>query len=294
MSDQLPATTQVKPPVVSGPRGLQLETLDDMWRFSECLVRSGLAPKGVATQEAIVIALQMGAELGLPPMASIQNVAVINGRPSVWGDAQLAVCQASPAFDHSAFLEELRDMNGEFTATCTVRRLPNGNPVTRQFSMNDAKKASLAGKQGPWQQYPKRMLQMRARSWALRDAFPAELRGFITTEEARDLPAETPETTPLPPPKSLADLSQKIESEKPKRKSKAKAKAVAVHDPPVEQTAEQADPLMLYQERITKARDVQTVDTIIEDATQDQALTEGDIVDVEFAARGRRVELEAK
>ena len=56
--------------------------------------------------------------------------------------------------------------------------------------MEDAKRAGLYGKQGPWQQYPKRMLQMRARAWALRDVFPDVLRGVHVAEEAQDLPAE--------------------------------------------------------------------------------------------------------
>jgi hypothetical protein len=56
--------------------------------------------------------------------------------------------------------------------------------------MEDAKRAGLAGKQGPWQQYPKRMLQMRARAFALRDVFPDVLRGVYVAEEAADMPPE--------------------------------------------------------------------------------------------------------
>lgn len=172
-----------------GNRGLVLSSMEEMWRFATCLAKSGLAPKGVDKPEAILIALQMGAELGLSPMASVQNVAVINGRPSLWGDALLAVCQASNSFDHETFSEAItEDVKNGLTAICTVRRLPAGKPITRTFSMDDAKKASLAGKTGPWSQYPRRMLQMRARSWALRDAFADLLRGFVAAEEAQDMP----------------------------------------------------------------------------------------------------------
>ncbi|GIV50961.1 MAG: hypothetical protein KatS3mg038_1482 [Candidatus Kapaibacterium sp.] len=51
------------------------------------------------------------------------------------------------------------------------------------FRVKDAKLAGLWAKPGPWQQFPHRMLQMRARSWALRDTFPDVLRGVVAAEE---------------------------------------------------------------------------------------------------------------
>jgi hypothetical protein len=73
----------------------------------------------------------------------------------------------------------------------------------------EAKKAGLWGKQGPWTQYPRRMLQMRARGFALRDAFPDVLRGLVTAEEAADYTHVEPEpvrvTQPTPPTPPVAD-----------------------------------------------------------------------------------------
>jgi hypothetical protein len=91
---------------------------------------------------------------------------------------------AHPAFE--SIHEEV--VNG--VATCTVVRkgMP---PVVRKFSIDDAKKAGLWGKAGPWTQYPDRMLQMRPRGFACRDAFPDALRGLISREEAEDIPRET-------------------------------------------------------------------------------------------------------
>ena len=68
-----------------GERGVIVRTLGQMWRFAKMVAASGLAPKGLERPEAIVIALQLGAEIGLSPMAALQSVAVINGRPSVYG-----------------------------------------------------------------------------------------------------------------------------------------------------------------------------------------------------------------
>ena len=186
MSDE---TKPTRLAIAAGNRGLQLTSLDDYWRFATAVTRSGMAPKGVDTPDALVVAMQLGAELGLSPMASVQNIAVINGRPSVWGDAMLAICQGSGLFDDASFTEELigTPMSDNWTGVCTCRRFGNGKLVRRGFSVTQAKRAGLWGKRGPWTEYPQRMLQMRARSWALRDCFADVLKGVYTREEARDI-----------------------------------------------------------------------------------------------------------
>lgn len=147
---------------------------------------SGLAPKGMETPQAILIAVQMGAELGMPPMASLQNVAVINGRPSVWGDAMLGVCRSSGMFDEREFEEFLEGTADDAVAVCRVRRV-GGKVIERRFSLREAKVAGLAGKAGPWKTYPNRMLALRARAFALRDGFADVLRGFAIAEEVYNL-----------------------------------------------------------------------------------------------------------
>jgi len=115
----------------------------------------------------------------LQPMQAMQNIAVINGRPSIWGDAMIALVRACPAFEY------INETQTDKEATCVIKR--KGEPeAVRTFSMEDAKRAGLTGKSGPWTQYPKRMMQMRARSWALRDVFPDVLKGMICAEEALD------------------------------------------------------------------------------------------------------------
>lgn len=183
-----PGSEIVRSPISAGQYGLQLATLDDMFRFAQYVVASGMAPKGIDKPAAALVAIQMGMEVGLPPMASIQNIAVINGRPSIWGDAALAVVQQAPMFRD---IEEGVDGDGDkAVGWCKIWKQGRENPIERRFSMSDAKAAGLAQKPGPWQQYPKRMLQLRARSWAMRDAFPGALRGLMVAEEAQDVPPE--------------------------------------------------------------------------------------------------------
>lgn len=197
-----------------GTRGVQFSSLDELGRFAVWVSKTAMAPKGMESPEAIGIAIQLGMELGLPPMAALQNIAVINGRPSVWGDAMLAICRGSGIFDESVFEETVAGEKDNQVATCVVRRLPNGKPVSRTFSMTDAKRAGLSGKSGPWTQYPARMLQMRARSFALRDAFSDILKGIYSAEEVRDIVPAAPieVTATVHKPASLDELSEQVET----------------------------------------------------------------------------------
>jgi len=152
--------------------------------FSNYLADSDLVPKDFKGKPGnCLIAMQWGAEVGLKPLQALQNLAVINGRPALWGDAVIAIVRNSPVCEYV-----IEEDNGD-TATCRVKR--RGEPEqARTFSMADAKAAGLSGKQGPWTQYPKRMRQMRARAFALRDVFPDVLRGLPVAEEVMDIPSE--------------------------------------------------------------------------------------------------------
>lgn len=184
-----------------GDRGIVLSTFEDAWRMAAAIARSDLAPPQFKGKpEDCLVAIQMGMEVGLSPLAALQNIAVINGRPSLWGDAVLAVCMASPAFDHARFEELVEGTGDNMAAVCRVARR-GGAVCERRFAVADAKDAGLWSKAGPWKQYPKRMLQCRARSWALRDTFPDVMRGFQVAEEVID--AEI--VPPKPPTESLKD-----------------------------------------------------------------------------------------
>jgi hypothetical protein len=164
--------------------GVQLRSFDEMGRFCKAVINSGLAPKSFNSPEAVMVAIQHGMELGLAPMQALQSIAVVNGKPVIYGDTALAL-----ATSHPAFLDIEETVEGN-VATCVVKRRDR-SAVVRTFSEADAKKAGLWGKAGPWQQYPNRMLQMRARSWALRDAFPDALRGLGIREEVQDYQIKT-------------------------------------------------------------------------------------------------------
>ena len=197
MSDTAKRSANVLAPVTEH-RGIRPSNIMELERFATMAAKSNLVPRDYQGRpDNIMVAIQMGSELGLAPMQSLQNISVINGRPAVWGDAMLGLCRASPFFED--IRETLEGAGEERVALCLVRRR-GSFPVTGRFSVAQAKQAGLWDKTGPWKQYPERMLQMRARGFALRDAFPDVLRGLVSGEEARDMTAPTlegaPEETP--------------------------------------------------------------------------------------------------
>lgn len=188
-------------------QGFAPTTLNEAIQFSEMLASSGMVPKqyqGKSTD--ILVAMQWGNEIGLAPLQALQNIAVINGKPSVYGDAAMALVQNSPVCED---IEEYIENEGTANpiAVCVAKR-KGRKPVKATFSVDDAKRANLWGKQGPWTQYPKRMLAMRARGFALRDAFPDVLKGLITIEEAYDYPEDV---APAPAPIQVVEVSEKAD-----------------------------------------------------------------------------------
>lgn len=173
--------------------------------LAKLISSSELAPKDYRGKPGnVLIAMQLGAEIGLAPMQAIQNVAVINGRPSVWGDAMLALVQVHPDYEgHKEFMEGTGETR---TAVFQVKRR-NQEWHQQKYSVADAKQAGLWGKVGPWKTNSDRMLQMRARGFGLRDKFADALKGLRLAEESMDLPPEKPGSD-----KGTLDIGREITS----------------------------------------------------------------------------------
>jgi len=170
-----------------GPKPLLPRSLKEALQLSELLCKSKLIPKGFENPEACLVGILYGMEVGLSPISALQRMAIIDGRPTIWGDAALALVEASGLL---VSVEETLSKEASSThepdtktAICTVYRLGRLNPLTRSFSVHDAIRAGLWQKPGPWTDYPDRMLMMRARAFALRDAFPDVLSGLYLREE---------------------------------------------------------------------------------------------------------------
>ncbi len=189
------------------------KTFEEAEKFAEFVAKPQLLPKGMGKNEVFLI-IQVGLELGLSPMQALKGMFCVNNRVSIYGDLAVALVLRSgqmEVFDEDNAQTALKQGFGR----CRVKR--KGSPPCRvdparpeikcldaaaqksrecclehRFSTDDAKAAGLLEKDGPWKQYRGRMLQMRPRSWALRDQYADVLMGMSIYEEVIDIP--TPHT----------------------------------------------------------------------------------------------------
>ena len=180
------STTVIPQP--SGPAagfGLLMspQTIEQVRDFCKMLAATEFVPKAYRGKpDSIMVVGAMGARLGVDVFSAMSGIADINGRPSVYGDLMLAVCMNHPAFEDCLESYEGKPYEDTFKAVCVVKR-KGREPVTRAFSVIEAKEAGLWKKAGPWTSTPQRMLSMRARAFALRDTFTDALAGFHAVEE---------------------------------------------------------------------------------------------------------------
>jgi hypothetical protein len=232
--------------VIEAQFSLAPRNMTEAMEFAKMMAGSEIVPKDYKGKPGdILVAVAMGNEVGFKPLQSLQSIACINGRPSIWGDGALALVRKSGLLeehDEDDATIALKNKIGR----CRVKR--KGSPpcpkdpkdpagrclnqkanvaaaccCQRTFSLDDANRAGLivraeggndAKGKGPWITYPGRMLMMRARSWAIRDTFPDVLKGLQVTEEVQDY--EVIHTT-----------TEGVEISKPRRKSETAASPAA-------------------------------------------------------------------
>jgi hypothetical protein len=151
-------------------------------RIAHTLAQSNLVPDAYRGRpNDCFVAINMGAELGMEPFQAIQSIAVIDGKPCLYGDGLIGVVRASSKCE---WIQETISEDG-LTATCTTQRKGDPKPISASYSMDNAVQAGIHTKFN-WQKHPTRMLQMRARSYCLRDAYPDLLKGLGMVEEMQD------------------------------------------------------------------------------------------------------------
>lgn len=159
------------------------KTMTEAIELSKMMANSDLVPRDYKGKAGnVLIAVQMGAEIGLSPMSSIQNIAVVNGKPSIYGDVGKALLLSKGFLIDANDISEIKKTG---VARCKITR-PGHPPCERTFSIDNAKTAGLWGKQGPWTQYPERQLAWRAFWFAARDIAADALSGLYGVEEVMD------------------------------------------------------------------------------------------------------------
>ena len=261
------ATLEPRPQLSAGarPTAIVPTDMDSCYRLAKAVCMAGMAPKGLDTPEKAMVAIMHGLEIGLTPMAALQRIAVVNGRPTIWGDGAIGLVRGSGLCE---WVKERIDGEGDSRAAiCEAKRRGEPEAIVRKFSVSDAKKAGLWGKGGPWQQCPGRMLQMRARGFALRDLFADVLGGLYLKEELDDADQAprreppVPSAMPTPPVPNVTRLEPPAPPVPPV--------PAAPPAPPQDMTVS-VSPVELYKTALASATDAEAVEAIWNDLIEPQ------------------------
>lgn len=167
--------------------------LGDHMRVAEMLARSSLVPAAYRGKpENVLLASLAGSQFGWDATMAMRSFHIIEGQPSLKPEIQLALVRRA---GHS--------VTGETSpegARVTGRRKDTGDELTVSFTTEDAKRAGLLGKRGPWQQYPAAMCWARAVSQLCRMLFGDCVlgAGYTPEELGGDDEVYEPPTTDIP------------------------------------------------------------------------------------------------
>lgn len=214
MNDQTkPAPTPKLPPIQSGGKikAIVPQSIEEAFRMADAIFMSGMYPESyaadaerrtgkqmqgvdrIATTSRIMVGIQKAMEVGLPPISGLSSIYIVNNRPTIYGDGIPAILYSSGKVTRFKEWNEGTWGQDDYVCKCLIQRNDMEDPIEREFSWADAKKAGLINKTGPWTTHPKRQLQMRARGFAARDGAADLLNGLGIYEEVIDIPEKKTE-----------------------------------------------------------------------------------------------------
>ena len=155
-------------------------TVDEAKTLATTLSKSSLLPQSLRGHEAdVFFSIMAGQELGMPPMASIRGIHVIQGKPVLSADAMVGVVLGSGLAEYFICVEESAE-----SATYETKRKGAPQPQRCTWTLADARAAGLGGDN--WKKHPRAMLKARAKAMLARDAYPDVLAGCYEHDEATE------------------------------------------------------------------------------------------------------------
>ena len=226
--ENLPEVIKANVPMVDGV--LVPQDLDGLWRLTSILCETDIAGDYKGKPAEAFVAIQLGMSVGLNYMQSLQSVAVIQKKPSLYGDATTAICKASGELtEHDEYWEvdgerqddydgpaDLAEWPDDVKAVVMMKRKGIKQPKVSKYSVGDAKrmekwnKFTEYGNKSVWQKHPKDMLMWKARHKTQSVVFADSLKGFLPARIAADYDVNDVEPTPVgPTPKANPSTTEK-------------------------------------------------------------------------------------
>lgn len=161
---------------------LEPQSLDDV----RALARSAAASKlfGVASEDAALMLMLTGASLGIPAVAALRGIHIVQNRPVLSADMIVSIVRRSGLCESWRIVESTPER-----CAIETRRKGESEPARHEWTLAMAKRAGLGTKTGPWQQFPHAMLRARCAAELARMVYPDVLFGVYAEGEIAETPA---------------------------------------------------------------------------------------------------------
>ena len=154
----------------------------DLMALARTLLETGFLPQAIKTPGQALAIILTGQEMKLGPMQSLRSIGIINGKPVLAADLQLAL------FHRDGGLSKWETLTDE-EAVLWLKH-PNGVEHTQTFTMDMAAQAELDKNPGrTYQKFPQAMLRSRAITWGLKAIGFEPVTGVYDPDELVALPS---------------------------------------------------------------------------------------------------------
>jgi hypothetical protein len=177
--------------------GVQLRNLDEAWRYASLIAKGGdMCPSSFRGKpEAVLAAIQRGAELGLNPMQALTSITVIKGTPTLSGETLLALMNQPGVMKKGKRTKVGWRETGikELEGFVWSWRDGDDEPLETVFTQAEAVQMKLWGRTGrdggstPWVTMPGVMLQWRAVAKHSRRYYSDVSKGLYMTSEMQEV-----------------------------------------------------------------------------------------------------------
>ena len=144
---------------------------------AESLVKTGFLPQAIKTPEQALAIMLTGRELGIPAMAALNTINVIQGKPAISPQLMLALIERSGQLED---IEFQIDPDGRWVSVIMKRKGRSAH--NEVFGENEAKAMGLLSKDN-YRKQPTVMYKWRAVAAAARTVFPDVILGLYTPDE---------------------------------------------------------------------------------------------------------------
>lgn len=192
----------------------------ELMRMITIFMKGQSFPKSMDTPAKCITAWNLAASFkNVSPQRAMSRMMYVNDQLGIWGELPKALAEETKELEDFEIFVVDREYNkiisdnknlhvDPYAAICRIKR-KGRNKNEYFFTIDEAEKAGLINKRGPWQQYAKIMLSWRAQGQALKFEFADALMGADIIEYRFNEFPELKDVTPSREEK-VKDLNDKF------------------------------------------------------------------------------------